>query len=87
MKEVRDALILGAFLKTLREHSQFTQQTLAERIGNKTCRVTSLETGQREPTITDLVCLAHAFNLSPMDLYRALNEELTAAPPKTSPDT
>ena len=77
MGEAREDAKLGSFLKTLRKQSQITQKTLAGRIERRQDHISRIESGAAEPTMTDVVCLAQAFGLEPIDLYRTLDEAST----------
>lgn len=77
MSERRDTETLGAFVRIMRDQSRDTQKRLALRISSYERHVRDVENGHREPTMADLVCLAHTFDIPPIELYRAMDNVLT----------
>lgn len=55
---------LGQRLKAARESAGFTQESLAELIGVSRTAVARWESGDTEPKIQNLVCLAEILNIS-----------------------
>lgn len=78
MSERRDKETLGAFVRVMREQSSDTQERLARRINSYERRITNIENGHSEPTMADLVCIAFAFDIAPIELYRAVDDILTS---------
>lgn len=75
----REKDTLGSFMRAMRTQNQDTQRELADRLGSRERRITKIETGCREPTMADLVCIARAFDAKPIEIYRAMNESLSSA--------
>lgn len=78
MSERRDTETLGAFVRIMRDQCKDTQARLSSRIESHEHRVRNIENGHKQPTMADLVCLAHAFDISPIELYRAVDDILTS---------
>lgn len=64
-------------MRAMRLQNQDTQRTLADRLGRCERHISSIENGHHELTIADIVCLARAFDVSPIEIYQAMDESLT----------
>jgi len=66
-----EATKFGAVVRRLREERGLTQEELAERAGMSATYVGFVERGDNVPTLTILLQLAEAFDISPSELLRA----------------
>lgn len=61
---------LGEVLRSHREACHMTQEFVAQQVGVSRQAVSKWEQGASEPSTTNLIKLAHVFNVDPADLLR-----------------
>lgn len=59
---------LAATLKAAREYRSLTQQELADKTGMQPAAISHFETGQRTPSIPNIIRLCRALGVSPNQL-------------------
>lgn len=64
--------LIGEILRDLREKSGFTQEVLSGLAGLDRTHYSKLERGLRSPTIDTLFKLAHALDIPPHEIVRAI---------------
>lgn len=67
--------LVGRNVRHYRTQRGLTQEQLAERSGFSQFYISSLETGQRNPTVVSLYELAQALGVTHVDLVRPDEEE------------
>lgn len=67
-------------LKQLRESAGYSQAKLGERIGVSQSAIKFWESGQREPTITNVIALAKTFNVSLRTICLSMGLDVTGIP-------
>ena len=73
----RDAAVaFGHVLRKLRLQKDLSQEELALRAGLDRAYPSLLESGRRQPTLTVLIALAKALDITPEDLLRKAVDEL-----------
>lgn len=66
-------------LKEAREKAQLSQLELSYRSGVSQNMITYIETGKRTPTLTTLLKLCNALNISPSVLFSDTSEDVNTA--------
>lgn len=66
--------LIGEILRDLREKSGFTQEVLSGLAGLDRTHYSKLERGLRSPTIDTLFKLAHALDIPPHEIVRAIED-------------
>lgn len=71
-----DALkAFGARVRLLREQRSWSQETLADNSGLHRTYISGVERGIRNPSLTIVLQLASAFNISPSELMNLPSED------------
>ena len=65
-----DGAKMGRFLAAKRKEAKMTQQQLAERLHVSFQAVSKWESGQSDPSTTNLMALAKLFQVTPEELLR-----------------
>ena len=71
MPKAREAAIFGAVVRSARKEQTWTQEDLAERSGLTTTYVGQVERGDKVPSLTVILKLAHALNVLPSELLES----------------
>ena len=71
MPKAREAAIFGAVVRRVRKGYEWTQEDLAERSGLTTTYVGQVERGDKVPSLTVVLKLAHALNVLPAELLES----------------
>jgi XRE family transcriptional regulator, regulator of sulfur utilization len=69
--KAREATIFGGVVRRLRKKYEWTQEDLAERSGLTTTYVGQVERGDKVPSLTVVLKLAHALNVLPAELMES----------------
>jgi transcriptional regulator with XRE-family HTH domain len=69
--KAREAAIFGAVVRSVRKEYEWTQEDLAERSGLTTTYVGQVERGDKVPSLTVVLRLAHALNVLPSELMES----------------
>ena len=65
---------LGEVLKSHRERCRMTQEFVAQHVGVSRQAVSKWEQGKSEPSTSNLVKLAHLFEIDPAELLREIGD-------------
>ncbi|HXH39317.1 MAG TPA: helix-turn-helix transcriptional regulator [Thermoanaerobaculia bacterium] len=68
MPKAREAAIFGASVRRVRKEYEWTQEDLADRAGLTTTYVGQVERGDKVPSLTVVLKLAHALGVLPAEL-------------------
>ncbi len=71
MPKAREAAIFGEAVRRVRKGYEWTQEDLAERSGLTTTYVGQVERGDKVPSLTVVLRLAHALNVLPVELMES----------------
>jgi transcriptional regulator with XRE-family HTH domain len=71
VSKAREAAIFGAVVRRVRKEHEWTQEDLAERSGLTTTYVGQVERGDKVPSLTVVLKLAHALNVLPAQLLES----------------
>ena len=74
MADIKEADIIKR-LKTARENAKMSQLELSYKSGVSQNMITYIETGKSSPTLTTILKLCHALNISPAVLFEETAEE------------
>jgi transcriptional regulator with XRE-family HTH domain len=69
--KAREAAIFGNVVRNVRKGYEWTQEDLAERSGLTTTYVGQVERGDKTPSLTVVLKLAHALNVLPSELLES----------------
>ena len=70
--------VFGKVLRTLREGKKLSQEKLAEYCDLDRTYISMLERGLRQPTISTIFKIADALDISPSELVRKVELEITS---------
>ena len=65
-----DLVMLGARIRAAREHSDMTQEELAQAMGLRVAHIQMLEQGEKPPKVETLVNLSNLLAVSPEELLQ-----------------
>lgn len=71
-----EMIVLGRVLFTARERAGLKQQDVAARLGLPPSYLSKIENGTRRLDVIELIRIAHAMDVDPADIIRALDEAL-----------
>lgn len=71
MPKAREAAIFGAIVRSFRKKYEWTQEDLADRAGLTTTYVGQVERGDKVPSLTVVLKLAHALEVLPAELLES----------------
>lgn len=71
MARAQEAAIFGEVVRRVRKEHAWTQEDLAERSGLTTTYVGQVERGDKVPSLTVVLKLAHALNVLPAQLMES----------------
>jgi len=69
--KAREAAIFGAIVRRFRKQYEWTQEDLADRSGLTTTYVGQVERGDKVPSLTVVLKLAHALDVLPAELLES----------------
>lgn len=72
--------LIGEILRELREKSGLTQEVLSGLAGLDRTHYSKLERGLRSPTIDTLFKIAHALDIPPHEIVRAIEDAAKETP-------
>jgi transcriptional regulator with XRE-family HTH domain len=70
--------VFGKVLRTLRENKNLSQEKLAEYCDLDRTYISMLERGLRQPTISTIFKIADALDISPSELVKKVELEITS---------
>ena len=73
-EKAENAKTLGEVLKSHRTECMMTQEFVAETIGVSRQAVSKWESGQSDPSTTNLMALAKLYNVAPEDLLKEVHQ-------------
>lgn len=74
MPKAREAAIFGASVRRVRKEYDWTQEDLADRAGLTTTYVGQVERGDKVPSLTVVLKLAHALDMLPAELMEPFGQ-------------
>jgi transcriptional regulator with XRE-family HTH domain len=72
--KAREAAIFGASVRRVRKEYDWTQEDLADRAGLTTTYVGQVERGDKVPSLTVVLKLAHALDMLPSELMEPFGQ-------------
>jgi transcriptional regulator with XRE-family HTH domain len=76
MRSLNAATAFGKALRDQRKHCGLTQETLGFEAGLRRTYISSLELGEKQPTLTTIFKLASALNIPASDLIKQVEFEI-----------
>ena len=73
-KKKKECIILGLAIKRLRHQKEISQEQLADLAGLHRTYMGGLERGEKNPTLTTILKVCNAFDITPIDFFTCISE-------------